>query len=122
MTDNSAGSAGENTDNPTPSTETPEMAELEADIARTREELADTVDQLTAKLDVKTRIRNRVSQTKDAATVQVRSVRNHVTGVDGKPTPAVLSIGGGVVAAIAAVVLVRLWIRPSKRRSPRRRR
>ena len=60
------------------------MAELEADIARTREDLADTVDQLTAKLDVKTRIRNRAAEAKDAATVQVRAARQQLVDVDGK--------------------------------------
>jgi hypothetical protein len=115
-------STGSNTQTPTGVTDSSEVADLEAHIARTREDLAETVDHLAAKLDVKGRIRNRLSETKDAATVQVRSVRNHVTSEDGKPTPAVLSIGGGVVAAIAAVVLIKVWNRPSKRRGARRRR
>jgi hypothetical protein len=100
----------------------PDVAELEADIARRREELAHTVDQLAAKLDVKSRMRNRVTETKDAATYQVRSFRDRVTGDDGKPTPAALSIGGVVVAAIAVVVLVKLWFRSSRPGSRRRRR
>ena len=119
--DNDRSSAGSNTEPATATVDTPEVAELEADIARTREELAQTVDQLAAKLDVKTRIRNRVSETKDVATVQVRSMRDHLTGIDGKPAPTALSIGGGVVAAIAAVVLVRLWTRPSSTRRRRTR-
>lgn len=102
--------------------EMPAMAELEADIARTRDELADTVDQLAAKLDVKARVRSRVSETKDAATTQLQTVRTHLVGVDGKPRPVALTVGGGVVAAIAAVVLVRLWTSPSNRRRSRRRR
>ena len=96
------------------------MAELEADIARTREDLADTVDQLSAKLDVKTRIRNRAAEAKDAATVQVQSARQHLVDVDGKPRPTTLGVGGGVLAAIAAVVLVKLWLRPARRPSRRR--
>ena len=76
------------------------MAELEADIARTREELAHTVDQLTAKLDVKTRVRNRATETKDVAAVRRSPRAEHLARrVDGKPTPAALSIGGGVLAA-----------------------
>lgn len=118
--DNARPSTSSSTETATDSADAPEIGELEADIARTREELAHTVDQLAAKLDVKTRLRNRVTETRDAATVQLRSARNHLVGVDGKPRPAALSVGGGVVAAIAAVVLVRLWIRPS-RRSRRRR-
>ena len=56
---------------------------------------------------MKTRVRNRVTEVKDAATVQVQSARQHLVGVDGKPRPAALGVGGGVLAAIAAVVLVR---------------
>jgi hypothetical protein len=112
--------AGSNTENAAEATATPEVAELEADIARTREELADTVDQLTAKLDVKTRIRNRAAEAKDAATMKVQEARQQLVDVDGKAKPATLGVGGGVIAAIAAVVLVRLWRRPSRRRGWRR--
>lgn len=126
MNEKSAGSVGENAEDPTSSTETPEMGELEADIARTRGELADTVDQLAAKLDVKTRVRNRVADTKDSAVVQVRhqarNLRDQATDEDGRPTPVALTTGGGLVAAVAAVVLVALWMRTSKRRGGRRRR
>jgi hypothetical protein len=116
MNEKTAGpSAGPNTENAAEATATPEMAELEADIARTREDLADTVDQLTAKLDVKTRIRNRATEAKDAATAQVQAARRQLVDVDGKPRPTTLGVGGGVLAAIAAVVLVKLWQRPAKR-------
>ena len=96
------------------------MAELEADIARTREDLADTVDQLTAKLHVKTRVRNRMAQAKDAATMRVQVARQQLVDVDGKPKPTTLGVGGGLLAAAAAVVLVKLWRRPARR--PLRRR
>jgi hypothetical protein len=125
MNENTAGpSAGPNTDNAAEATATPEMAELEADIARTREDLADTVDQLTAKLDVKTRIRNRAAEAKDAATMQVQAARQRLVDVDGKPLPTTLGVGGGVLAAIVAVVLVKLWQRSARRpvRRPIRRR
>ena len=123
MSDNNARAvAGASTESATDVPDAPEMAELEADIARTREELAQTVDQLAAKLDVKTRIRNRASETKSAAAARMQSVRHHVIGVDGKPRPAALTAGGGVVAAIATMVLVRWWMRPSRRRTRRRRR
>jgi Protein of unknown function (DUF3618) len=96
----------------------PEVAALQADIERHREDLAQTVDQLTAKLDVKTRVRERASETKDRATAQVHSLRrqavDRTTDDDGKPTPAALGIGGGVVAGLAAVVLVYLWRRSSQ--------
>ena len=70
---------------------TADAAQLQAEIERTREELAQTVDQLAAKLDVKSRVRDRV------------------TGPDGKPTPAVTSAGAGVVAGLAAMFILWLW-------------
>jgi Protein of unknown function (DUF3618) len=120
---NAPPATGSNSETATQDVDTSDVAELEADIARTRDELAHTVDQLAAKLDVKTRIRNRAVETKDAATYRVRLVRNHLTDDDGTPTPTALSIGGGIVAAIAAiaaVVLIRLWRRPSRTSSRRR--
>jgi len=96
----------------------PEVAALQADIERTREELAQTVDQLTTKLDVKTRVRDRAVETKDRAAVQLQSLRkqaaDRVTDDDGKPTPVAMSIGGGVIAGLAAVVLVFMWRRSSR--------
>lgn len=104
-------SADPNTEAPTDAMVTPEMAELEADIVRTREDLADTVDQLTAKLDVKSRIRGRAAETKDAAAVQLHSARRQLVDDDGRPRPAALRVGGGVLAAVVAVLLVKLWYR-----------
>ena len=114
-----------NTQNPWEATEPADATEvdaLEADIARTRQDLADTVDQLAAKLDIKTRIRHRVAETRDAATAQAQTARTYLVGVDGKPRPAAMSVGGGILAALAALVLVRLWMRPSRRHSRGRRR
>jgi hypothetical protein len=117
MSDENTGpAASTNPQTATHTVDTPDVDELEADIARTREDLAHTVDQLAAKLDVKTRARNRVAETKNAAFSRVRSARDRVTGDDGKPTPAALSIGAGVAAAISAVVLARLWMRPGRSR------
>ena len=60
--------------------------EIEADIARTREELAHTVDELTARLDVKARVQERIHQT----------------------SPATLGVGvAAVVFLVAAVVVIR---------------
>jgi hypothetical protein len=125
MNENAGGPlAATNNQDAVEATATPEMAELEADIASTREDLADTVDQLTAKLDVKTRIRKRATDARDAATVQVRSARQRLVDADGNPRPTPLGVGGGVLAAIAAVVLVKLWRRsarhPGRRRGRRR--
>jgi Protein of unknown function (DUF3618) len=100
----------------------PEMVELQADIERTRADLANTVDQLTAKLDVKTRVRNRVADTKDKATAQLRNMQDRATDDDGKPTTVTRGIGGGVLAALVAVLLLALWRRNRTSGRPTRRR
>jgi hypothetical protein len=89
----------------------PGTAEIEADIARTREDLAATVDELTARLDMKSRVKASVQQTRDQAAARVRMVRDQATDDEGRPTPATLSVGGGVAAAVIVVVALGLWRR-----------
>ncbi|HEY0642182.1 MAG TPA: DUF3618 domain-containing protein [Nocardioides sp.] len=74
---------------------TPEQ--LEADVAAQREQLAGTVDELAAKLDVKSQAQEKVASLKDSATTD-----------DGKPRPEVLAAVGSLVAM--AVVLI-VWRR-----------
>jgi hypothetical protein len=71
---------------------TPE--EIEADIARQREELAASVTELHARLDVKARTKAKAAE-----------LRGRATTPDGKPDPRV------VAAAVAVVVLagVAFW-------------
>ena len=66
---------------------------IEADIVRQREELARTVDALSAKLDVKARASHKVANLKDAATTDT-----------GRPRPVLLLAAGGVVAGLALLV------------------
>ena len=73
---------------------TPEQ--LEAEIAQQREQLADTVDQLAARLDVKSRAQDKVSALKDSATTD-----------SGRPRPEVLGAAGSLVAMALVVVLWR---------------
>ena len=70
--------------------------DLEADIQVQREHLAETVDQLAHKLDVKAQAKERAAQLKDGATT-----------VDGRPRPKLLAATAGVVAAAGAL----LWWR-----------
>lgn len=99
----------------------PDVAQLQADIERTREDLAQTVDALTDKLDVKARTRRRVSETRERATVRVDAAKvrtreltaqakRGATDADGKPTPTVLAGTGVTVAALAAVGVL-AWYR-----------
>lgn len=66
-----------------------DVAALQSDIERTREELAETVDALAAKLDVKARLRDRA------------------TTADGRPEPALLVAGGVAVALVVVLLVVR---------------
>jgi MYXO-CTERM domain-containing protein len=65
--------------------------QIEADIARQREELAATVTEIQARLDVRTRARTTAAE-----------LRGRVTTPDGRPTPA------AAAAAVALVVLTGL--------------
>ncbi|PUA80455.1 DUF3618 domain-containing protein [Nocardioides currus] len=71
---------------------TPE--EIEADIEAQREQLAHTVDQLGAKLDVKSRAQDKMAEVKDRATTDT-----------GSPRPEVLAAAGSL-AAMAVVLIV----------------
>ncbi len=111
---------------PNDALDTPEAAQLQADIERTREDLAETVDLLAAKLDVRSRVREQVGSTvattRTAAVSRLRTFQTRATGLDGRPTRATISTAGGVVAAAAAVVLVRLWLGSSSHQRARRHR
>lgn len=100
----------------------PEVAELQADIERTRADLADAVDRLTAKLDVKTRVSHSVADTKDAAAARLRHLQDQATDDDGRPTSTTLGIGGGTLAAVLALLVIALWRRNHTTRPPRSRR
>jgi MYXO-CTERM domain-containing protein len=70
---------------------TPEQ--IEADIERQREELAATVTQLHAKLDVKTRVKGKVTELQDRATTR-----------SGRPRPELIAAAVGVVVLLGVVV------------------
>ena len=72
---------------------TPE--EIEADIAAQREQLAETIDALTHKLDVKSQAKAKAAEVRDRATTDT-----------GKPRPELL-VGAG--AFLAAAVGVWWW-------------
>lgn len=71
-------------------------AQLEAEIEAQRLGLAETVDQLTAKLDVKSHARARAAEARDRATT-----------ADGKPRPEVVAAAGALVAVVVALVALR---------------
>ena len=78
-------------------TRTPEQIEAEIEVKRAQ--LADTVDELAAKLDVKSQAKEKVASLKDSATTD-----------SGTPRPEVLAAVGSLVAM--GLVLL-LWRRRS---------
>jgi len=93
-----------NSNRPTEGDADPQIEAVQRDIEQTRERLADTVDQLQAKLDVKARATAGAKDAKNRA-------RAKVLDRDGKPRPAALAVGGAVVAGVIAVVVVKMWRR-----------
>ena len=77
--------------------------ELQADIERTRQELGETVEALTDKLDVKGRAQHKVEETKDEiaqrATELGDRARRHPT------------VPAGILVAVVAAVGLTVWIR-----------
>lgn len=108
------------------STQPRSPGEIEADLAQTRQELGETVDALSAKLDVKSRAKDQVAVTKHRANEQVQVAReraaqavaqgkNAATDEQGSVKPVVPAVAGGVVLVVLAVVGVGL-VRRYRRR------
>jgi hypothetical protein len=106
---------GSDTDKPAPD-------EIQADIEETRAELGETIEALTAKLDVKTRAKHKLDGTKDqvmAQLVEVKgkavdlSVRAKAGATDeaGRPTPEAMVVAVAAGAVVAALVSVVVWRR-----------
>jgi len=88
--------------------EKPSVDELRADVERTREELAQTVDALGARLDVKARARARVAETRRQAGALAVRARASVTNAQGRPTPVAFGVAAAAGAALAATAVV-IW-------------
>ena len=97
-----------------PGVDSPDIDQLQAGIEQTREDLAATVDALTAKLDVKARTRAKLTDTtenvKDQAAHLAHSAQDAATDEQGQPKPAVVAGAAVAVAALVALV-VRSWRR-----------
>ena len=100
----------------------PDKEQLEAQIEETREQLGETVEALTAKLDVKGRTKARINETKDRAVEQAHvagqraadlthQAKEAATTEQGKPKPAVSAGAVGVAVAALALVVLTVWRR-----------
>lgn len=74
----------------------PTPAEIEAEIERHRAHLADTVDQLAARLDVKSRARAGLAGLQDRATTD-----------QGRPRPELLAVAAATVALLVVLAVRR---------------
>jgi ElaB/YqjD/DUF883 family membrane-anchored ribosome-binding protein len=81
--------------------------ELQADIDRTRQELGETVSALSAKVDVKARVHEKVAETKEVAVHKAHLVEETV-----KRNP---GLDVGVLAAVAVAIGVAVWLRRRNR-------
>jgi len=99
--------------------ERPSVDELRADVERTREELAETVDALGARLDVKARTRARLQTLRQQAGARLEAgraqagdlvvrARAGATNQQGKPTPLAFGVAAGTGAVLAAAG-VTIW-------------
>jgi Protein of unknown function (DUF3618) len=96
--------------------------ELQADIERTREQLGNTVDALSEKLDVKAQTRHKMESLKQGGAAKVDAVRarggaaatktkNAATDGHGKPKTGLLAGAALAAALLAAGAAVVVWRR-----------
>ena len=84
---------------------TPE--EIQEDIEQQREQLAQTVDQLGHKLDVKAQSKAKVEDVKVQTQAKLAEAKDMSTTDDGKPRPEVI----GAVAAVVVGIGMIIWLR-----------
>jgi hypothetical protein len=92
--------------------------EIQTDIAETRKELGETVEALSAKMDVKQRTKDKAAETKEAVAVKAAETKEavldkahvvqHATLDDGR---AKVTVPAALAAAGAAVLVWLLWRR-----------
>jgi hypothetical protein len=82
--------------------------DIEADIERTRAELGQTVEALSAKMDVKGQAQAKVDETKQKAQAKVDDTRQRVvaTAQTAKQKPAVPAAAIAVVAALVVGLII----------------
>jgi hypothetical protein len=85
-------------------------AEIESEIEQQREELAETLDALGAKLDVKAQAQAKAQEVRTTTQLKVAEFKDRATTDTGQPRPEVL--GAAVVLVVGTVALI--WWRRSR--------
>lgn len=91
----------------------PTADELAAQVEQKRQELGETVDALSARLDVKARSREKVQQARQRVTEQATRAREAATDENGRPTQQAVLVGAAGAGLLAGVVVLALWRRRS---------
>ncbi|MFT0847252.1 DUF3618 domain-containing protein [Actinomycetaceae bacterium L2_0104] len=95
------------------------VRDIEADIAQTRRDLGETVEQLASALDVKSRAKDQLNAAKERATEQfahaqeqvsegVTKAREKMTEDDGRPNSMGWTVIGAIGAALGLIVILGL--------------
>jgi hypothetical protein len=87
-----------------------DIDDIQTDIEQTRKELGETVEALSAKMDVKQRAKDKAAETKEAVIEKAHTVQ-HATIDDGR---AKVTLPMAVVAVVGAATLV--WFLRRRRR------
>lgn len=88
-----------------------DIDQIQADIDRTREQLGQTVEALSHKLDVKAQAGERVAHARTWAADQVERGRQATTDDNGKPLPAIRIGAPATLGAIAVIIGLLVWRR-----------
>jgi hypothetical protein len=87
-----------------------DIDDIQTDIEQTRKELGETVEALSAKMDVKQRAKDKAAETKEAVVEKAHAVQ-HATIDDGR---AKVTVPMAAVAVVGAAMLV--WFLRRRRR------
>ena len=79
-----------------------EIDDLQTDIEQTRKELGETVEALSAKMDVKQRTKDKAAETKEAVLEKAHTVQ-HAT-IDNGRAKVTVPVAAAVVVGVAALV------------------
>jgi hypothetical protein len=83
-----------------------DIDELKTDIEQTRKELGETVEGLSAKLDVKQRTKDKAAETKEAVVDKAHAVQ-HAALDDGRAKLTVPVVAAAVIGTVAVIWLIR---------------